>query len=198
MLAAVKKSIVVVVCVMLLLTSTSCRTRRVLIQVEADVAGAKGKIHVEVEREPCPCPCPVPLGSQIFETREIDPSVLADDPNGEKSGIIYISLASGQTVTLLHELVHDSGTYLPPITSGNSVLVYRPADPAAVVQFLESYWDQALGFKTVTKIDFLDVSGGGIQRTTVDIRQAVGETEYVGSATVVPPTYQKGRFFQDS
>lgn len=129
----------------------------------------------------------------VYETREVDPNLLANDSSYPHSGTLTLTLNDGSTVSYTQSLYYDSSTVVSPVTAGNVALVYRPVDPAALQDFLDRYDGQVASAYTQTDVGLLDVSGEATS-TAVDVQAfANSDRTYVGTGSL---TTTSGEPFQ--
>jgi hypothetical protein len=118
----------------------------------------------------------------LYQTREVDPNQLGPEWLSTPTGVLDIKLANGQTVRHTGSLYLDSGTQPPPVRSGYSVLAYRPSNPGAVQNFVDTYGSQATSAKLTVTVMLRDVSGGSGGQALVDVQGNHGSTrEYLGT-----------------
>lgn len=119
----------------------------------------------------------------MYETREVDPDLLAPELNSTPTGSVAITLESGNVVTHSGSLYYDSGTNPPPVRSGYDVLAYRPSDPSALQSFIDQYKDQATSATVAVNVMLRDISSSS-STTPVDVQASnEGDLDYVGSAS---------------
>lgn len=129
----------------------------------------------------------------VYETREVDPNLLANNSSYPHSGTVTLTLNDGSTVSYTQSLYYDSSTVVSPVTAGNVALVYRPVDPAALQSFLDQYEGQVASASTYTDVGLLDISGESTS-TTVDVQAfANSDSTYVGTGSL---TTTSGEPFQ--
>lgn len=122
--------------------------------------------------------------SSVFETREVDPNLYANDPDHPHSGTLTLTLDDGTTVSHSQGLYYDSTTAVSPVTSGHEALAYRPVNPSALQSFLDQYWSRATSAKVTTRVGLQDLSTESTS-TTVDIQaSAHDQLQYVGTGSV--------------
>lgn len=121
----------------------------------------------------------------IYETREVDASLYAHDPTSTPSGTIAVTLSSGATLSYNTTLFLDTSTVVSPTTSGHTVLVYRPTNPAALQDFIDQYQGQATSVDINTSVTLSDVSGGSGESTVVDVKGNYNsDLNYIGSVSL--------------
>lgn len=180
-------SILVVLC----LTSSACKKGAHLVPCIGNCVAGVGWVSFNDN-----------LGSinawSIYETREVDPNVYEPDSNAQPTGTITVTLTSGSTVNYSGNLQLDTSTQVNPTTPGHLVLVYRPADPGGLQDFIDQYKDQAIDTDISTNVQLRDVSGGAVETTTVDFKASYNSNlGYLGSVTGSPPSYSGGLLNKD-
>jgi hypothetical protein len=129
----------------------------------------------------------------IFETREVDPAVYDHDPETTSVGTLKITLNTGAVVSHSQALYRDLGTTVQPVTPGYRVLVYRPANPAALQNFINQYKAQAVSAEINTTVSLRDVSNGTVSSSVVDTQGRYNSSlEYIGSVVTEPPARERG------
>jgi hypothetical protein len=128
----------------------------------------------------------------LYETREVDPSVYAPDPNATATSTVTVTLTSGATVSYATNLYYDSSMALSPVTPGYKVLVYRPVNPASLQSFIKQYQSQTAEFSTDSTIPLKDISGGNTASSPVDVRGRYNtRLEYIGTVNTEPPSWDR-------
>lgn len=131
--------------------------------------------------------------STFYETREVDPTVYGPDTTSPATGTLTLTLTSGGTVTYPQNLYYDSATTIAPYTPGYKVLVYRPANPAALQGFINQYKAQTAEFAIDTTIPLLDISSGSVDSSTVDAQGRYNSTiVFHGTVNTEPPSRDRG------
>lgn len=122
--------------------------------------------------------------NSIWQTREVDPTLLANDSGYPHAGTITLNLENGTSVSYSQGLEYDSGTSVSPIRTGHQALVYRPENPQNLQSFLDQYWDQAVSGTIVSNVGLEDNSSSS-ESTIVDVQGAAeSQTQYLGSGSV--------------
>lgn len=120
----------------------------------------------------------------VYETREVDPDLLGNDPNYPHRGTVTLTLNDGSTVSYSQDLYYDSSTVVGAVTSGHTALAYRAVDPAGLQNFLDQYEGRVASVQTHSRVGLLDFSSDSTS-TTVDCQgSADNETTYIGTAGV--------------
>lgn len=129
----------------------------------------------------------------IFETREVDPGVYDHDPGTTPTGTLKVALDTGAVVSHTQALYRDLSTTVQPVTPGYRVLVYRPANPAALQNFINQYRSKAISTEINTTVSLRDVSNGTISSSVVDTQGRYNSTlDYIGSVVTEPPARERG------
>lgn len=126
--------------------------------------------------------------NSIFETREVDPNVLANDGGYPHSGTVILTLDDGTTVSYSGSLYYDSNTAVTPANSGHVALAYRPSNPVALQSFLDQYWSRAVTARVISTVGIRTVSSASTY-TTVDVQSSVdGQLQYIGTGSLTTPS----------
>lgn len=125
-----------------------------------------------------------PDANSIFETREVDASLLANNPGYPHSGTITLFLDDGTTVSHSQGLQYDSSTSVAPVRSGHQALVYRSVNTAALQSFLDQYWHRTVSYRIDTVVGLQDISSSS-ETTIVDVQgSAESQLQYIGSGSL--------------
>lgn len=133
-----------------------------------------------------------PQATELFETREVDPLVYDEDPSGAPTFAVRATMPSGASVTFTGALVRDPETQVAPTQPGYQVLVFRPANPSALQEFIDQYWDVVSSFSIESSVSLIDVSGGETRATQIHMQVSGPQgVEYLGSVSWSPPSYKE-------
>ncbi len=186
---AVRRVTTSVLLVLLAFSAAACK-RRVYIEncsTPGSVCGAAGVTISFSTAEPFDA-------SRLVVTREVDPGHLAYQ-GGAAIGVVSVTLNTGQTVSYSGGLVYSaswSGSF-NPVTSGNRVYAFIPADRPGLQAFIDQYRSRAVSLDLDTVVAMGDVSDGSQTSTIIDAQgEDRGSRDYIGSVAAYLPRGDRG------